>query len=319
MLELSFGENRLPALAGETVLETMERHRQPIASSCRAGVCQSCLLRATEGTPPPASQVGLKDSQKEQGYFLACLCRPTEPLTFDVPTAAMVRGEVTIESITPIGPDVIAVRLHHPKGFAFRAGQFVTLTRSDGLARSYSIASLPAEDGTFEIHVRHVPNGRMSSWWHSEARPGVALTASEAKGDCYYASQDPKEPLTLVGTGTGVAPLAAIVADALDRGHCGPITLYQGAGHAARLYLTETLSGLAARHSNFRYVRCARAGEAPDGIVVGELDKIALAGLQEAKRHKVYLCGDPDLVNKLRKRFFLAGVGMRQIFADPFV
>ena len=35
--------------------------------------------------------------------------------------------------------------------------------------------------------------------------------------------------------------------------------------------------------------------------------------------HRVFLCGNPDLVNLLRKKVFLAGAAMKDIYSDAFV
>src|SRR5262245_65974977 len=65
---------------GESVLDCLLRHGVQVNSLCRSGSCQSCLLQSTAGAVPPAAQAGLKDSWKQQGYFLACICRPREDL-----------------------------------------------------------------------------------------------------------------------------------------------------------------------------------------------------------------------------------------------
>lgn len=318
-IALRFGDRCFLAFPGETVLETLERGGERLPSSCRSGVCQSCLVQATVGTPPANSQVGLKDPQKQRGYFLACLCRPQSDLEFVSADDVAFRGEVRIESVTALAPDVVRVRFLKPPNFVFRAGQFVTLSRADGLARSYSIASVPEKsDATFDIHVRRVPQGQMSSWFHEEARPGTTLWLRGPKGDCFYTGET-DQPLVLVGTGTGIAPLAALMEDALLRGHRGPIRLYQGALSADRLYYVDELVRLAEAHSNVRYRRCVLAGERSESVYVGDLAALVCAELGEARSHRVFLCGDPELVTRMRKSLFLGGVSLKNIFADPFV
>ena len=55
----------------ETVLDALLRSGVKAAHSCKAGSCGSCLMRATSGDVPAKAQIGLKDSWKAQGYFLA--------------------------------------------------------------------------------------------------------------------------------------------------------------------------------------------------------------------------------------------------------
>ena len=84
---------------------------------------------------------------------------------------------------------VVRLRLKPDSPFPVRAGQFINLTRADGLTRSYSVASREA-DGHVELHVRVVPNGKMSEWVDRElalghpvsirGRPATASTSTAA-------------------------------------------------------------------------------------------------------------------------------------------
>lgn len=305
--------------AGETVLEALERAGENVPSSCRAGACQTCMMRATAGRVPSASQAGLKDSLRKSGHFLSCICRPDQNLSCEPAHTADFRGPVSIQEISPIGPDVVMVQLSRPQAFVFKPGQFITLRRADGLIRSYSIASQVAASDALAIHVRRVPQGRLSTWFHDEARPGDELWLEGPKGDCFYYPEYPQEPLVLIGTGTGIAPLTAIAVDACQQGHQGPITIYHGALSADRFYLVDELQNLAKAHPHVKYVRCVRQGPAAADIRVGELMDIVLSGLSDPEQKRVYLCGDPGLVRILKKQIFLAGVSMNRLHADPFV
>ena len=70
-----------PLAANESVLEGLERHGIAVANSCRSGVCQSCLMKATDGAIPVVAQKGLKDSLKARHYFLACVCHPAADMS----------------------------------------------------------------------------------------------------------------------------------------------------------------------------------------------------------------------------------------------
>ena len=64
----------------ESVLDCLTGHGVPVPSSCRSGICQTCLMRAVEGAVPLAAQQGLKETLRAQNYFLACVCKPTNDL-----------------------------------------------------------------------------------------------------------------------------------------------------------------------------------------------------------------------------------------------
>ena len=281
-----------------------------VPHSCRAGACQSCLLKARGQTPPPGSQTGLSPALVEQGYFLACLARPVEDLKVELPGAG-VRMSARVIDTGRLSDSVVRVRLAPETPLGHRAGQYLTLFRGDGLARSYSIASLPSE-GALELHVRVIPGGLMSTWLANEVQPGTELAAQGPAGNCFYTGGAPDQPLLLAGTGTGLAPLYGVARDALAQGHAGPIRLFHGALDSRGLYLESELTRLANAHPNFQYhpAPLDTHGPLPDMI-------------QAEHRHlngwRGFVCGDPPIVNLLRKRFFLAGMASREIFSDAFV
>lgn len=301
---------------GETALDALLRGGVEVANSCRVGACRSCLLRASAGSPPAAAQVGLKDTQRARGYFLACVCRPEGDLTIadEDPTI-----EAEVVAVSRLAADIVRVRLRPSAAFAYRPGQFVTLLRADGLARSYSLASVPELGEDLEIHVRVLPLGRMSRYLAGEVNAGDRLRIRGPSGDCFYVPGEPTRPITLIGTGTGLAPLYGIARDALRHGHTGPITLLHGGVTAAGLYLVDALQALACAHPELRYVGCVLHGESADGLEVGAIEAVAARLLPKLAGHRVYLCGDPERVQILRKQSFLRGARMQDILADAFI
>lgn len=218
-----------------------------------------------------------------------------------------------------LNAQVVRLRLTVPDAYAyaFRAGQYLTLWRRPTLGRSYSIASLPAEH-YLELHVRSIARGRVSSWVTDELLPGDAVEVSPATGNCFYDPQARGEPLLLLGTGTGLAPLYGIVRDALAQGHRGPIHLLHGAVHTDGLYYRSELVTLASSHPQLRY----RAFSLKDGdgdVERRPIDEAALGVSPDFTNWRIYLCGDPEMVTVMRRRLFLTGAPLRQIHADAFV
>jgi CDP-4-dehydro-6-deoxyglucose reductase len=296
--------------AGESVLDGLLRIGADVAHSCRAGVCQTCLLKASSGQPGMASQAGLKAAWIEQSCFLACVCYPAGDLVVETPGAG-VRSTAKLISINWLSPTVLRVILQSEAPPVHRAGQYLTLFREDGLARSYSIASLPGE-GEIELHVRIVLNGRMSSWLAQSASPGITVGIQGPAGNCFYTAGAPDQPLLMAATGTGLAPLYGIVRDALEQGHCGPIWLYHGAVNSEGLYLQAELEALAAKHSNLRYWPVLRDLD-------GSITDFIISAHPQLKGWRGFICGNPDFVSSLKKRVFLSGMASREIHSDAFV
>ena len=317
MARIHFGDKTCALREGESVLDGLLRAGQPIPHSCKAGSCGSCVMRAVEGEVPAKAQVGLKDSWRERGYFLACVCKPESDLrAAAIDAAAQVTARIT--SLDRLSADVMRVRLQCEAAFEFRPGQYVTLLREDGLARSYSIASLP-EEGELELHVRRLPGGQMSGWLHDSARAGDKVKVLGPLGECFYVPGRDEQPLLLIGTGTGLAPLYGILRDAIRQGHRGAVHLFHGAVRESGLYLTERLRALAREHEHVEYTPTVLEGDARGAIPVGPLDQLVLARFPKLHGWRGYICGDPGLVQKLKKKVFLAGMASRDIYADAFL
>lgn len=300
---------------GETVLEALLRGGARVASSCRAGACQSCTLRAAAGDPGPAAQQGLRPALREQGYFLACVSRPERDLTIAGDEVPSVPAEIV--AVDDLGAAVARVRLRPLGDLSYRPGQYVQLVRADGLVRAYSLASVPEDDPLLELHVRVHPHGQMSRWLAGAAGARVELRGPA--GECFYTEGRPDQPLLLVGTGTGLAPLVAVLRDALRRGHAGPITLVHGARDAGGFYLVDVLEDMARARGNLRYVRCALSGEPAPGLEIGDVVAAALRLAGPLKGVRVFLCGGPEQVAALKKQCFLRGASLKDISADPFL
>ncbi|RKH46829.1 FAD-binding oxidoreductase [Corallococcus sicarius] len=307
-----------PLEPGETVLDGLLRQGVNVSHSCRAGACQSCMMRAVEGVVPPAAQVGLKDTLRVRNYFLACACRLPDGQALEVAGVGELRVPARIASLTPLSRDVLSVRLETEGALDYRAGQYVTLLRAEGLARSYSLASLPRER-TLELHVRLIPGGAMSGWLATEAKPGDRVELQGPAGDCFYVPGQPEAPLLLAGTGTGLAPLYGIARDALEAGHTGPLHLFHGAREPGGLYLVDALRELAARHPNLHYRPCVLGGGGGE-VEEGALEDLVRACLPKRPTGwRAFLCGNAEGVLSLRKKLFLAGFSLKDIHADAFL
>jgi CDP-4-dehydro-6-deoxyglucose reductase len=323
-MAIHFEGSTFELLPGETVLEGIERQGASLPAFCRRGVCQICVVRAKRGAVPAAAQNGLKDSLRLQSVFLACQCRPTEDLELErMGSAAKYASRV--ERVEPLSPGVLRVLLAAPTGFSFRAGQFLQLERaSDGLTRAYSIASLPGE--ALELHVALLPGGALSGWLAGATGERVSL--SGPFGECFYLPEEPERPLCLAGSGTGLAPLIGVVRAALAADHRGPIRLYHGSPRAEGLYFWAELQALVRQNPQLRVIGSLLDGSAGAGPASGDTERcqIRVAALDELlldgalwSEERVYLCGNDELVRKLQKKVYLAGVPLARIHADRFV
>jgi CDP-4-dehydro-6-deoxyglucose reductase, E3 len=318
MASVSFDDLSFALQDQETVLEGLERQGHSIPNSCRSGVCQSCLLKAVSGKPPETSQQGLKDTLVQEGYFLACQCVPDGDIEAALPSASAVSVDAKVIAKLPLGQDILGLRLKPDEEFSCHPGQYINLVK-DGLIRSYSVANLPDEDGYLELHIKRMPDGRMSNWLHDELLEGDEITVRGPAGNCFYSAGDKSDyPLLLAGTGTGLAPLKGIVRDALRNDHSGDITLIHGALNKSGIYHDVELSDLSASHPKFTYLQSCMDDDDP---VKADLFAMVNSALKsdDLSKVKVYLCGDAELINKLKVQVFLGGAASSNIYSDPFI
>lgn len=317
MTSIRFDGTSYPLREGQTVLECLLDHSVPIPHSCRAGSCQSCLMRCEQGAPPEEAQRGLKPTLKASGHFLACLCKPGSDLHVAMPGSEVARFTATVTALELLNPEIMEVRLETHQPLEYRAGQFIHLFRDESLSRNYSLASVPSQDPHLHLHVRRVPQGKLSGWVHEQLRPGHTVTLQGPGGDCFYLSDRLEQPLLLIGTGSGLAPLYGMVRAALAAGHRGPIRLFHGSRDLNGLYLVEELRAMMKAHSQFDYLPCLSGPKVP-GYADGRAHDVALRELGDLTGWRVYLCGHPEMVRTAQRKTFLAGASLNDIYADAF-
>jgi NAD(P)H-flavin reductase/ferredoxin len=319
MATLTIDQNRYACHPGETVLDTLLRENINLSFACKKGTCLSCIVRSPDVTPPQAVQPGLKNTLIKQNYFLACQCHPEQDMQIRLPDQSEFYRKGTVITNKLLNRNTILLVIAFTDAFELNAGQFVNLQRSDGLTRSYSIANIPALSNTLEFHIRRLPGGVFSAWLHDEVKAGDSIAVSEPHGHCFYLPERSEQGLLLVGTGTGLAPLAGILTDALANGHIGLIYLFHGGRDPEDLYRIEEMRQLAEQHANFHYIPCVSGSHMPEGFAAGRVNDIVLSGIPDLKGWRVFLCGHPDMVNQMKKQAFLKGAEISDIYADAFL
>ena len=318
MSTIQLDEHKVDCQHGESVLDALLREDIDIPYACREGVCQSCMMRSLDGAPPAAAQKGLKDVLKHQNHFLACLCYPETDLKVSLDSPEDFYTEASVIGKELLNPETLLLTLHCQQPLDFYAGQFVNLKRDDGLTRSYSIANNRIHSQTLTFHIRRLSGGRFSEWAHRELSIGDKLHVSDPQGFCYYLPNHPEQNLLLIGTGSGLAPLAGIISEALHHSHSGEIHLFHGSRELDGLYWIEEMQQLTQQYSNFHYTACLSQGDAPEGFASGRANDVAMRTLQNLKGWRVYLCGHPDMVNQSKRQAYLQGANLQDIYADAF-
>lgn len=303
----------------ESILKALLRAGHDIPNGCRAGICQSCMMQSHQGAIPPQAQAGLKNTQKELGYFLACRCVPIEPMKISMSGISAQDSFSKVIDIQMISENVLRLRVE--KVFDYRAGQFVTIFNHFNVGRCYSIASHPEEDDYIEFHIKVIRAGEFSAWAKNFLSVGDELALLTPMGECFYSVDDIRQPILLAGIGTGLAPLIGVIKDALYNNHKGDIFLYVGAKQASQFYFQAELERLAEKHKNLHIYWLAQEVDKQSlavNVLEADIYQTVKTHHTNFKEMKIYLCGAESFVHKMKKNSYLAGADLKNISADVF-
>lgn len=318
MPQLQYDNQRLQSLEGESILDCLLRHGIDFPHSCCAGICQACLIKSSSNTVEQQWQQGLPDTLLSQGYFLACQAKPTSDIDISAPDTSECDARAVMAELKHLSHNVIQIKLLTVDLHEWIPGQYINLINPEGTCRSYSIANIPEDDGHIELHIKLTNNGEMSQWLRKKATTGMTVHIRGSFGKCYYINPNNSAfDMLLAGTGTGLAPLLAIIKSALNHQHDGKITLIHGGYHDDDIYCVETLETLASIYKNFEYIPCVlnTEGRFPQANIVNK----TVEQLKLSNNVQVYICGPEETTKQLKIKVFLAGVPSDKIYSDTFL
>ena len=213
--------------------------------------------------------------------------------------------KVVVRRSELLSPSVKGLTLACADGVPLRfiPGQWINLQLDSGGAldkRPYSIASAPQPQHPeqFEIAVTRVDAGRVSLSLHA-LQNGDSLELDGPYG--FFTREDhPHDDALLVGTGTGVGPLRAMIQSELTCSSGPQLTLLFGCRTQADLLYRAEFEALAKAHSRFRFEPTLSRPD-PDwrgrsGYVQAQLSEL----VEASGRPHVYVCGLSDMVNDVR-------------------
>src|SRR3954462_3443841 len=160
--------------------------------------------------------------------------------------------------------DVMLLRLQLPANDTMRyhAGQYVEFILRDGARRSYSMANAPhtlvKEEGStatpsIELHIRHMPGGKFTDHVFTAMKEKEILRVEGPFGS-FYLREDSDKPMVLLGSGTGFAPIKALIEHMQSKGIQRPATLYWGGRRPSDLYMDAWVRERLPELPNLKYV-----------------------------------------------------------------
>lgn len=137
----------------------------------------------------------------------------------------------------------------HRAEFSHKPGQFLTVAvpsdRTGLVARSYSLSSMPADEGPITITVKRTEEGYASCWICDNLSAGDRLRVLPPSG--IFTPKDLDADLLLFAGGSGITPIMSITRTALARGS-GRIVLFYANRDERSVIFAGALADLAAEH-----------------------------------------------------------------------
>jgi ferredoxin-NADP reductase len=218
---------------------------------------------------------------------------------------------------------VRSIVLDAPDWAGHRAGQHVDirLTAEDGYqaVRSYSIASAPS-DGRLVVTVERLEDGEVSPYLVDVLQPGDKVELRGPIGGYFVWETAAGGPLLLVGGGSGVVPLMAILRERVATGSDAAVRLlasWRTAGdiiYATELERLGALDGVEIVHTLTRGAPAGWEGR------TGRIDPSVLAEVAwpPATAGLTFVCGSTGLVETVATALVGLGHAAGQIKTERF-
>ena len=231
-----------------------------------------------------------------------------------------------IEAIVQQTRSIKSVFLRSSKPFAHIAEQHVDvrLTAPDGYRamRSYSIASTAASSPIIELAIERLPDGEVSSYFHDVATIGDAIELRGPLGGHFLWPDHSADAVLLIGAGSGVVPLMAMIRQRRTQTPAVPTALLLSARTAEDVLFSEELHATEIADAAFVLAlaitreerrRASDFGRRIDGAMVQEV----VARLDRKPTH-VFVCGSNGFVNIATEGALLAGLDAAMIKTERY-
>lgn len=319
---------------GEAILAAGIRSGVGLPYGCKDGACGSCKCKKLEGivVHGPHQSKALSAEEEANGFVLTCCGVAHSDVVLE-------SRQVTQEGAYPIKKmptrvtlmekmsfDVMLLKLQLPANdsFVYHAGQYVEFILRDGTRRSYSMANAPhtlATGGGLELHIRHMPGGKFTDHVFNTMKEKEILRVEGPYGS-FFLREDSSKPIVLLASGTGFAPIKAVIEQMQFKGITRPTTLYWGGRRPLDLYMDEWVKTKVAEMPHLRYVPVVSDALPEDAWTgrTGFVHQAVLQDFSDLSACQVYACGAPIVVDSAKAAYTTqAGLPEEEFYADAFI
>jgi CDP-4-dehydro-6-deoxyglucose reductase len=319
--------------SGEAILAGAIRQGVSMPYGCKDGACGSCKCKKLSGSVMHGDHQSKALSAQEEadGFILTCCAVAQSDVVLESKqvTAAdalpIKRMPVRVTSLTKVNDDVALLRLQLPANdtFKYHAGQYIEFLLREGDRRSYSMANAPhtqTDSPGLDLHIRHMPGGKFTDHVFGVMKDKDILRVEGPFGS-FYLREDSDKPMVFVASGTGFAPIKALLEDMAFKGITRPTTVYWGGRQPIDLYLHDWMQAQADASSHITYVPVVSNATPTDHWTgrTGFVHQAVLDDFADLSLHHIYACGAPVVVESAQRDFVqLRGLPSDAFFADSF-
>ena len=316
---------------GEAMLSAGIRQGIGLPYGCKDGACGSCKCKKLEGTVMHGTHQSkaLSDEEEANGFVLTCCGFPQSDVVLEsrqvteAGAFAIRKMPSRVMALERLSHDVMAIKLQLPANdvFAYHAGQYVEFILRDGSRRSYSMANAPHNGPALELHIRHMPGGKFTDHVFAVMKE-KEIQRIEGPFGSFYLREDSDKPMVLLASGTGFAPIKALLEHMQFQGITRPTTLYWGGRRPEDLYMETWVQARLLDMPNLTYVPVVSNATLEDAWTgrTGFVHRAVLEDLPDLSGYQVYACGAPIVIDSACRDFSeLAGLPEEEFYADSFI
>lgn len=218
----------------------------------------------------------------------------------------------TVVAVHPETATAKTFRLRLAEASDHVAGQhyILRLTAPNGYTaeRWYSVSSAPDDSDYIELTVERLPGGEVSTFLHDDVQAGDELEVRGPIGGWFIWRGD--GPALLVGGGSGVVPLMAMLRLARRTGTRNLIRLVASVRDPSRLYYADELPG---PETTIVY---SRAAPTFDPRPAGRITSQDLVGFPSGAA--AYICGSSSFADAMSDLVLSNGIPAERIRIERF-
>ncbi|OYT93473.1 MAG: CDP-6-deoxy-delta-3,4-glucoseen reductase [Burkholderiales bacterium PBB3] len=315
---------------GDTVLAAGINQGIGLPYGCKDGACGSCKCKMLSGAVVHGNHQSkaLSPEEEASGYVLTCCAMPQSDLVLEsrqvteAGSLPIKKMPTRVSSMRKASDDVMVIQLQLPANdmFAYRAGQYVEFILRDGARRSYSMANAPHLGPGVELHIRHMPGGKFTDHVFGAMKEKEILRIEGPFGS-FFLREDSDKPIILLASGTGFAPVKALIEHMQHQGIARKVVLYWGARKPSDLYMQDWVQNQLATIPTLSFVPVVSDASESDAWSgrTGFVHQAVMQDFPDMRAYQVYACGAPIVVESARADFVaLCGLDSDEFFADAF-